>query len=209
MHGVQIMDEALHCLIGVTNGLIVGIVHDPVSIDFVQLATNIMGLFEILFISAADTVCHSIVEVYNTLPSVLIVLIRLDSNCSQCSIRPNALGLSQMAMAGVKASFKQLTQFYLCAGGCPCIEIKVMYMYPTLTVQLSDLRLDQIIKVVFLSGVGSILQHCPHRGIAVDVGIVPLQVAVFCLKNGDVIENIFYFFSKVLIHVRVLSFLVT
>ena len=51
-------------------------------------------------------------------------------------------------------------------------------MNPSFTVKGGDLRVDHRIKVVFLGGVRALLEHRAHGGIAVDVGVVPLQIAV-------------------------------
>ena len=53
-----------------------------------------------------------------------------------------------------------------------------MNVNPSFTVKGGDFRIDHRIEVVFLGGVRALLEHRAHGGIAVDVGVVPLQIAI-------------------------------
>ena len=105
-----------------------------------------------------------------------------------------------MAVPGIESILKEFAKFNLRAGRRPCIEVKVMYVKPTIAVKFCNCRFNQILQIVLLSGIGTILQHSPHRGVTVDVGVISFQVAIFCLKNGNTIKNSFYLFSKLFIH---------
>ena len=83
-----------------------------------------------------------------------------------------------MTMPRVESVCKQFEKVDLAAGGRPAVEIKVVDMNISFSVELCDFRVNHRVKVVFLGGVRTLLEHRAHRRIAVDVGVIPLQIAV-------------------------------
>ena len=83
-----------------------------------------------------------------------------------------------MTVTRVETILEQFQKVDLTAGGCPSVKVEIMNVNPTFSVKTCDFRVDHRIKVVFLGGVRALLEHRAHGGIAVDIGVVPLQIAV-------------------------------
>ena len=87
MHGIQIMDKPLHSLISIASSLFHSIVENPCFIfQIVEAFTNLITFFQVFLIGVTDTLGHSIIEVHDTLSTMLVILIRLNGNGSQSSI---------------------------------------------------------------------------------------------------------------------------
>ena len=93
-------------------------------------------------------------------------------------------------MASRKAMLKQLNQVNLAAGCCQRQEIQVMNVNVAVPVSLSVFRLQNSHLIEFLRSGRTILQHRAHCGIAVDVGIFPLDVAVLCRIKCQLVHNL-------------------
>ena len=83
-------------------------------------------------------------------------------------------------MTGRKAVCKELFKVYLSAGRGEGIEIKVMNVDIALAVSLCVLRVENIHLIILLGGNASVLEHCTHCSIAVDICILALDIAVLC-----------------------------
>ena len=100
-------------------GSIHGLDHCVFCIVQIQLVLYRLG--EAAAVSAQKRFCnalgHAVVEVGDGLSAVLIVLVGLNGDGSQCGIAGDALGLSQIAVTGGKATVEQPENINLAAGG--------------------------------------------------------------------------------------------
>ena len=120
---------------------------------------------------------------------MLVVLVGLDGNAAQCGIAGDVLGLPQVAVAGGEAVPKQGGQLNLAAGGGEGVEVLVMDMDVALPVGLGKAGIQHIHVVELLGALGAKLQHGSHGGIAVDVGVFPLDVGINRVLEGDVLKG--------------------
>ena len=145
---------------------------------------------EILMEALANTLGHGIVEVRDRLAAVLVVLVGLDGDRCQGCIACDRLGLAQIAVACGKTVVEQAQDIDLRAGRRHVIEVKVVNVDIAFAECLGMLRTEEIHFIVgFCSGRAD-LQHAAHRGIAVDVGVVALQVAVDGVFLGDLVDGL-------------------
>ena len=159
--GVQVVLNAFHQLVGVC-------------------------LFKGLFYTQR----HSVIEVRNALSAVLVVLVGLDGDGCQRRIALDALWLTQKAVSGRKAAVKQIDNVNLGAGGGQRIKVKVMDVDVALAVGFCLCRCQQVGFIVSLGACGANLQHTAHCGVAVDIGVVTLNVALAGIHAGDFVDGL-------------------
>ena len=242
VHGIQIVDKALHGLLGVTIGLALGtaaclcdhlhglihrnlialsqLLRDPCieslrilqpgrfteftlhtgdhSIDafvhIAQIQCVLQCLSQLPAIGLAVGLCnalgHTIVKVGDGLTAVLVILIGLNGNGSQCCIALDALGLPEIAMTSGETAVKQLENIDLAAGCSQAVEIKVMDVDIAFPICLGMLGAEQIHLIVGLGTGGSDLQHGAHGGVTVNVGIVPLHITLSGISMGNFLDGL-------------------
>ena len=120
---------------------------------------------------------------------MLVVLVGLDCDRCQRCIALDALRLPQESVSGRKASVEQVDNINLGAGGGQGIKIKIMDVDITLAISLCLLRCQQVCLVVGFGSCCANLQHTAHRGVAVDVGVVSLDVALARIHLGDFVDG--------------------
>ena len=81
-------------------------------------------------------------------------------------------------MTGGESAVEQLEQVYLAAGGCEGEEIQVMDMNIAVDVRLGVLRVEDVHLVELLRALAAVFQHGSHGGVAVDICVFALDVAV-------------------------------
>ena len=243
VHGVQVVDKALHRLIGVTVGLagraVTGNLHQSRRLclrDLVALgqalghrgvkflgavlqaggkACLFLGLFEdgvdafLLVLGVqivlhalhqlvgvgfaeglGDAQRHAVIKVRDALAAVLVVLVGLDGDGRQRRVALDALRLAQETVAGGEAPVEQVDDVDLGAGGGQRIKIEVMDVDVALPVGLGLFRGQQVSLVVCFGARCADLQHAAHRGVAVDVGVVALDVALAGVHLGDLVDGL-------------------
>ena len=243
MHGVQIVDKALHRLIGVAVCFALGTVSCHLNqscclwlgnlimaaqalynrcIEFLcsnlqaRTAAGLLLCFlqhlcnRLLFILGVQVVLntfhqfvgvclfkglfytqrHSVIKVRDALSAVLVVLVGLDGDGCQCRIALDALWLTQKAVSSRKAAVKQIDNVDLGTGGGQRIKVKVMDVDVALAVGFCLCRCQQVGFVVSLGACGTNLQHTAHCGVAVDIGVVTLNVALAGIHTGDFVDGL-------------------
>ena len=120
---------------------------------------------------------------------MLVVLVRLNSYARKSSIACYIIGSSQVTVTCGESACEKLGKIDLGAGSGESIEVHIMDMDITVLVSLSVFLFKNIHLVEFLSADRTVLEHCAHSGVAVDVGVFPLDVAVGCIGKGDVFVN--------------------
>ena len=121
---------------------------------------------------------------------MLVVLVGLDGNAGQGRIAGDVHGLPQGAVAGAEPVPEQGGQLNLAAGGGEGIEVLVMDVDVALRVGMGKAGVQHIHVVELLRALGTKLEHGAHGGVAVDVGVLPLDVRVPGVLEADVLENL-------------------
>ena len=121
---------------------------------------------------------------------MLVVLIGLDGNRGQSGIAGNRLGFTQIPVPGGKAVVEQAEDINLRAGGRHMIKVEVMNIDIAFAEGFRMLRPKQIHFIVCLGTGRPDLQHAAHGGIAVNIGVVTLQVAGNGVLLRDLIDRL-------------------
>ncbi len=93
-------------------------------------------------------------------------------------------------MTGREAVLKQLQQVDLTAGGGQGIEIQIMDMDIALAVRPRMLRLQDIHIIKLLCALRAEFEHRAHRAVAVDVGVLALDIGLGRRLKGDVLKHL-------------------
>ena len=129
MHGIEVVDEAFHGLESFALGIfvssfddcfreflfledfIVAVVVFIFDVKFEFFVGKFVVFFEVALQGFAeglvDTWSHSIVEVWNGLTTVLLVLVCLEQDSGKCSIGANRLRGAEETVASIEAFFKE------------------------------------------------------------------------------------------------------
>ena len=237
MHGIQVVYQCFHCLIGGTFGLtaciLQGKCHDTLhgfrcNAPLQQPVTDLLrgavvirqhrllitGLNQCLSrlqaflldikdlqrfgkivtvivpVGLAHARCHAVIKIRNTLSAVLVILVGLNGNTSQCGIAADVIGLTQESMSGRKTIFKQPEQVNLGAGGSQCVKIKVVNMDIAFPVCLGNIRLQQEHFIELLGALRTILEHGAHGGITVNVCVFTLDIIFNGGLEGQILINL-------------------
>ena len=92
-------------------------------------------------------------------------------------------------MTGAEPVFKQLDNINLAAGSSQRIEIQVVDMDIALGMSLGKDRIQHIHFTELLGAFRTVFQHGSHRGIAVDVGVFPLDIVICRRLKGQILVN--------------------
>ena len=139
---------------------------------------------------------HGIIEIDDALTAVLIVLVGLNGNAGQGGIGRDILGLPQKAVAGGESVVEQLDQVDLGACGGQGQKIHVVDVNVAVAVGFGVLGLQNKHQVELLCALGSVFQHGAHGGVAIDVGIFPLDVGI----HGGLVGNVVVYLHQPGVH---------
>ena len=140
--------------------------------------------------SLGDSGREAAVELRDGLPAVLVVLVGLDGDARERRVRADVVRLAQEAVAGGEPAVEKLEQVDLAARHRERVEVEVVDVYPPLAVRAGLLRTQQELLVVLLCRGRAVLQHRAHRGVAVDVRVVALEVALLRVARRDFVEDV-------------------
>ena len=121
---------------------------------------------------------------------MLVVLVCLDGDAGQRGIGGDVVWLSEHAVTRGEAALKQPHQVDLGAGGGEGIEVQVVDVDIALGVSLGVYRVEDVHLIEFLCAHRAVLEHGAHSGIAVDVGVLALEVAVLCGLEGKILIDL-------------------
>ena len=155
---------------------------------------QIDGFGQMLLVQAAVRLAHAlgqtVVEVADSLPAVLVVLVALDGDAGQRRVAGDVVGLAQHAVARGEAALEQLLQLDLAARGGEGVEVHVVDVDVAFAVGAGELRVDDAHLVELLGRLRAVLEHGTHGGVGVDVGVLALHVRVRRLRERDVLERL-------------------
>ena len=117
---------------------------------------------------------------------MLVVLVRLNGDAGQSGIAGDRVGFPKNAVAGRKAAFEELQQIDLAASGGQRVEVHVVDVNVAFAVRLGVLGFQDEHFIELLGAFTSVLQHGAHRGIAVDVGVLALDVTVAGILESNI-----------------------
>ncbi len=143
-----------------------------------------------LVISLGNAGRHAVIEVRYRLTAVLVVLVRLDRDAGECAVGGDIVGFTNEAVTGGEAVLEELQQVDLAAGGGEGQKVEVMDVDVALTVRLGELGVEDIHLIKFLCALGTVLEHSAHRGIAVDVGVLTLDVVILRGFEGQILIDL-------------------
>ena len=89
-----------------------------------------------------------------------------------------------------EAALEELQQVNLTAGGCECEEVEVVNVDVAVEVSLAVLGVEDVHMIELLSALGTVFEHCSHSGVAVDVGVLALDVVVLGSLEGEILVNL-------------------
>ena len=133
------------------------------------------------------TLSHSKIKGINALTAKHIILIALNSDAGQRSIGTNGIWLPQEAMTSGEATVEQLQQIYLTAVQGNQGEILIMDMNEIILVCCSKFLWQYIVVNKMLGTLCPKLQHNTHRGIGVDIGVVPLHIGINSIGKENIL----------------------
>ena len=119
---------------------------------------------------------HAVIEVHNRLTAVLIVLVCLNRNARQRRVGRDVLRLTQIAVPRGEAALEQALQFNLTARRRQRVEVHVMNVDIAIHVRLTKSRIHDVLLVILLCAFAAEFEHCAHGSIAIDVGVLALDV---------------------------------
>ena len=120
---------------------------------------------------------------------MLIVLIGLDGDAGQSGIAGDVVGLPQEAVAGGIPALKQLVQIDLAAGGGEGKEIHVVYMDISVAMGFGIGGIQHEHLIELLGAFRAVFQHGAHGTVAVDVGVLPLEVQIPRVLEGQILKG--------------------
>ncbi len=134
----------------------------PIRKEFQGLGQILPVKFCIGFGNAGS---HSVIEIGNTLPPVLVVLVGLDGDAGKGRIALDILWFPEMPVAGGKTMPEQFFDVDLAAGGGQGQKVHIVDMDVAVPVGLGMLRLQYVQAVELLCPLRAVFQHGPHGGI--------------------------------------------
>ena len=142
-----------------------------------------------LAISDTHAIGHGVVKIRNRLTTVLVVLVRLNSDSGQSGVATDILRFTQMTVTGIEAILEKLLEVDLAAGHGKGIEIQIVDMDIAFHVGTAVLGLEHHHRVEVLGRFGTVLEHGAHSGVAIDVRVFTLEVGFLGRTESDVAER--------------------
>ena len=129
-------------------------------------------------VSLYDAGSETVIEVGDALSAVLVVLVGLDRYAGERRVTLYVVGLAKESVSRRETAFEQLEQIYLTAGCRQRVKIKVVNVYVAFSVRLALLGRENILFVIVFRALAAVFEHGAHRGVAVNIGVVALHIAV-------------------------------
>ena len=95
-----------------------------------------------------------------------------------------------IAVTGVEAVGEQLLDVDLAAGSGQREEVEIVDMDVAFFVSTGEFGGQQIVLIESLGRFAAVAQHGAHGGIAVDIGVFALQVEVFGVGEGEILQGV-------------------
>ena len=118
---------------------------------------------------------------------MLVVLVGLYGYTGQRAVAGDIIGLAQEAVAGRESALEEAYDIYLAACRRKGIEVEIMDMDIAVTVCAALLGCQDILFIEILCALAAVLEHRAHGGVAVDIGVVALEVTVLGIGKGDLV----------------------
>ena len=188
--------QTIHVRIGGQRNLLAQLVYDSAGLirrilhAAQQLQRPIQIVPETLAVGLLDAGGHAVIEIHDALAAVLIVLVGLNGDAGQRGIAVDIVGLPQHAVTGGEAAVEQIQQVDLAAGGGQGVEVQVVDMDIPVMMGSRKTGIQHVHFIELLRAFAAELEHTAHGGIAVDVGVFALDVAVHRVLAGDVLEHL-------------------
>ena len=109
---------------------------------------------------------------------MLVVLVGLNCDTSESRIALNIVWLTKEAVTCREAAFEKLFNIDLAACCCECEEVHIVDMNIAAGMSFRVLRIEHEHGIELLCAFRAVLEHCAHCGVAVDVCVFTLDVAV-------------------------------
>ena len=132
---------------------------------------------------------EAVFEIRDALPAVLVVLIGLNGDAGKGAVAADIVGFAQEAVARAEAALEQRLDVDLAAGGGQAQEIKVVDVDVAVLVREAVLRVEDVHLVELLGTFAAVTQHHAHSGVAVDVGVLALEIVVLGVLEGEVADG--------------------
>ena len=139
------------------------------------LRQRIVILFDISLRNAGS---HGIIEVRNALTAVHFVLVCLNGDAGKRCVTHYGLRRSQITVTRAETVLEQFYKVYLTAGLGQHVEVFVVNVYISADMRLCHFFGKNIIVNVIFRAFGTVFEHRSHRGVAVDVGVLSLDVGI-------------------------------
>ena len=123
----------------------------------------------------------------HALAAVHFILVGLNGYAGQGRIAFNGIGLTQIAVPGGETVFEQRDQIDLAAGFGEHVEIFVMNMDIAVKMRGRGVLGQDIIVDEEFGALGTVLEHGAHGRVAVNIGVLPLDV----LPDGRGVRQLF------------------
>ena len=136
-----------------------------------------------------DSGGEAVFEIRDALPAVLVVLIGLNGDAGKGAVAADIVGFAQEAVARAEAALEQRLDVDLAAGGGQAQEIKVVDVDVAVLVREAVLRVEDVHLVELLGTFAAVTQHHAHSGVAVDVGVLALEIVVLGVLEGEVADG--------------------
>ena len=177
-------------------GLLLDLLGQRLRVDLVILirAKHLKRLGEVVAELLAEGLFHArghrVVEVRHRLAAVLVVLVGLDRDARERCIRADVVRLTQEAVTGREAALKQFEQVDLAAGRGQRQEVQIVDVDIALAVRLGMRRIEDEHLVELLGALRAVLEHGAHRGVAVNVRVLALDVVFERGLEGQVLVHL-------------------
>ena len=129
---------------------------------------------------------HAVFKIGDALPAVLVVLVGLEGDAGQRAVALNALRLAQETMAGIEPALEKFLDVDLAAGSSEGEKIQIVDMNISVLMRLAVLGLQHVHFVKLLGCLTAVFEHGAHGGIAVNIGVFPLQVTFAGILEREV-----------------------
>ncbi len=158
-----------------------------------DVGQQVDALGDVLLEQTAEGLAHThgqaVVEVADGLAAVLIVLIGLNSDAGQRAVAADVVGLAQEAVPRAEAAPEELLDVDLAAGGGERQKVEIVDVDVAVLVREAVLGVENVHLVELLRAFAAVFQHRAHSGVAVDVGVLALEVVVLGVLEGQIADG--------------------